>query len=152
MWKIIILIIYILNFSTYSFSEINSKFLSLKNEKVNVRFGPGFNFPIKFIYFKKFLPVKIIDSKENFRRIIDHKKNGGWIHISQLKKANSLIVLEDKIIFKKNSKFSEPMIKIKKGRLVLIKKCLIDWCKIKTDKYHGWIKNNNVWGAKDLIN
>ena len=44
------------------------------------------------------------------------------------------------------------MIKIKKGRLVLIKKCLIDWCKIKTDKYHGWIKNNNVWGAKVLIN
>ena len=149
MWKIITLIFLFLNFLTFSFAEANSKFLSLKNEKVNVRYGPGFDFPIKFIYFKKFLPVKVIDSKENFRRIIDYKKNGGWIHISQLKKVNSIIVLEDKIVFKKNSKFSEPIFKIKKGRLVLIKKCLDDWCKIKTDKYDGWLKNNNVWGFKN---
>ena len=74
-------------------------FLSLKNNKVNVRFGPGFDYPIKFIYKKKFLPIKVIDKKENFRRIIDHKKNSGWIHISQLKKLNSLVALEDKIIF-----------------------------------------------------
>ena len=149
MWKIITLIFLFLNFLTFSFAEANSKFLSLKNEKVNVRYGPGFDFPVKFIYFKKFLPVKVIDSKENFRRIIDYKKNGGWIHISQLKKVNSIIVLEDKIVFKKNSKFSEPIFKIKKGRLVLIKKCLDDWCKIKTDKYDGWLKNNNVWGFKN---
>ena len=149
MWKIITLIFLFLNFLTFSFAEANSKFLSLKNEKVNVKYGPGFDFPVKFIYFKKFLPVKVIDSKENFRRIIDYKKNGGWIHISQLKKVNSIIVLEDKIVFKKNSKFSEPIFKIKKGRLVLIKKCLDDWCKIKTDKYDGWLKNNNVWGFKN---
>ena len=149
MWKIITLIFLFLNFLTFSFAEANSKFLSLKNEKVNVRYGPGFDFPVKFIYFKKFLPVKVIDSKENFRRIIDYKKNGGWIHISQLKKVNSIIVLEDKIVFKKNSKFSEPIFKIKKGRLVFIKKCLDDWCKIKSDKYDGWLKNNNVWGFKN---
>ena len=67
-------------------------YLSLKNNKVNVRYGPGFDYPIKYIYKKKFLPIKIIDKKENFRRIIDHKKNSGWIHISQLRKTNSLIV------------------------------------------------------------
>ena len=35
------------------------------------------------------LEVKVIDKKENFRRVIDHKKNSGWIHVSQLKKSNS---------------------------------------------------------------
>tara|TARA_Y100001970_G_C14063004_1_gene765195 strand:+ start:714 stop:1082 length:369 start_codon:yes stop_codon:yes gene_type:complete len=118
----------------------------LKNNKVNVRYGPSLDYPVKFIYKKKFLPVKIIDKKENFRKIIDHKKNGGWIHISQLRKSNSLIVLEDKIIFKKNTKLSKPLVKIEKGRLVLIKKCLNDWCKIKTDKFEGWIEINNIWG------
>ena len=62
---------------------------------------------------------------------------------------NSLIVLEDKIIFKKNSKFSEPVIKIEKGRLVIIKKCLNDWCKIETDEYVGWLENDNAWGFKN---
>ena len=149
MWKIITLIFLILNFLTYSLALENSKFLSLKNDKVNVRYGPGFDFPIKFVYLKKFLPVKVIDTKENFRRIVDHKKNSGWIHRTQLRNVNSLIVLEDKIIFKKNSKFSEPVIKIEKGRLVIIKKCLNDWCKIETGEYVGWLENDNVWGFKN---
>ena len=88
----------------------------------------------------------MIDIKENFRRIIDHKKNSGWIHRSQLKKSKSLIVLEDKLIFKNNSKFSEPLVKIKKGRLLIIKKCHYEWCRVKTDNYFGWVKLDNVWG------
>ena len=60
----------------------------LKNNKVNVRYGPSFDYPIKYVYKKKFLPVKVIDKKENFRRIIELKSNSGWIHISQLKKIN----------------------------------------------------------------
>ena len=74
------------------------------------------------------------------------KKNSGWIHISQLKKSNSLIVLKDKIVFKKASKFSKPIIKLEKGRLAIVKKCVRDWCKVKIDKYVGWIKTNNTWG------
>ena len=77
-------------------------FLSLKKNKVNVRYGPGFEYPIKYIYKKINLPVKQIDKKENFRRIIDIKNNSGWIHVSQLKKVNSVIVLEDKVLFKKS--------------------------------------------------
>ena len=127
-------------------SSENDYFLMLKNKKVNVRSGPSFDHPIKFFYKKAFLPIKVIDKKENFRRIIDHNKNSGWIHISQLKKSNSLVVLEDKIVFKKNSKFSKPVVKLEKGRLVIVKKCIFNWCKIKTDKYDGWIEINNVWG------
>jgi len=48
-------------------------FLSLKKNKVNVRYGPGFEYPIKYIYKKINLPIKQIDKKENFRRIIDFK-------------------------------------------------------------------------------
>ena len=133
-------------FVTNSIAAENTYFLSLKNKKVNVRYGPGFNYPIKYIYNKKFLPVKVIDKKENFRRIIDHKKNSGWIHISQLKKSNSLIVLEDKIIFNKNSKFSKPLFKLQKGRMVILKKCISNWCKIKSNNYSGWLYTNNSWG------
>ena len=118
----------------------------LKNNKVNVRYGPSFDHPIKFVYKKKFLPIKILDKEENFRKIIDHKKNSGWIHISQLKKSSTLIVLEDKIMFKKNTKLSRPLVKLEKGRLVVVKNCLVKWCKIKSDQFTGWIKNENIWG------
>ena len=146
MQKIIIITIIFYSFFSNSISIESNYFLSLKNKKVNVRYGPGFDYPIKYIYKKKFLPVKVIDKKENFRRIIDHKKNSGWIHISQLKKANSLVVLEDKIIFSKNSKFSRPLFKLEKGRLVILKKCIHDWCKIKSSNYTGWLNTKNSWG------
>ena len=129
-----------------STAQENNYFLMLKNKKVNVRYGPSLDHPVKYIYRKIDLPVKVIDKKENFRRIIDHKKNSGWIHISQLRKSNSLIVLEDKIVFNKNSKFSKPLFKLEKGRLVILKKCISNWCKIKSDNYTGWMQIKNSWG------
>ncbi len=139
----ILLIFFLLNFQ--SFSEEN--FLSLKKNKVNVRYGPSFDSPVKYVYKKVNLPVKLIDKKENFRRIIDFKNNSGWIHTSQLKKINSIIILENKILFKKPSIFSKPIIRLEKGRLLVLKKCENNWCNIKTDKYLGWIKANNIWGS-----
>ena len=121
-------------------------FLSLKNDTVNVRYQPTLNSPIKYIYTKKHLPVKLIDKKENFRRIIDLKNNSGWIHRTQLKPSNSFIILEDKILFKKPSKFSKPILRLEKGRLLIVKKCKKNWCKIKTDNYSGWVKTDNIWG------
>ena len=124
----------------------NDKFLMLKNDKVNVRYGPSFDYPIKFVYKKIQLPIKIIDKKENFRRIIDHKNNSGWIHISQLKKSNSVIATQDKILFKKPTSFAEPIAQIKEGRMLIIKRCENIWCKIIAEEYEGWVKINNLWG------
>ena len=146
MQKIALSILFFFIFQSLSFTKENDYFLMLKNSKVNVRYGPSLDYPIKFVYKKKFLPIKVIDKKENFRRIIDHKKNSGWIHISQLKKSNSLVVLEDKIIFSKNSKFSKPLFKLERGRLVIVKKCISNWCKIKSGNYIGWLQTQNSWG------
>ena len=132
-----------------SISSANEIFVSLKKNKVNVRYGPSFDSDVKYVYKKINLPLKQIDKKENFRRIIDFKNNGGWIHISQLKKNNSVIATQDKILFKKPSNFSKPVAKIKEGRLLLVQKCDGEWCKVKTKKIKGWIKVDNVWG---LIN
>ena len=128
--------------------NVNSqeKFLSLKKNKVNVRYGPGFDYEVKYIYKKINLSVKVIDKKENFRKIIDHKKNNGWIHISQLKKSRSLVILSNRVIFEKPTKNSKPIVNLESGRLLLVKKCIHNWCKISTDKYSGWIQANNVWG------
>ena len=121
-------------------------FLSLKKNKVNVRYGPGLEYPIKFIYKKINLPLKQIDKKENFRRIIDFKNNSGWIHVSQLKKVNSIITKSDKILFSKPTNFSKPLAKIEKGRVLLIQNCKNNWCKIKTGNFKGWVKIENSWG------
>ena len=128
-------------------SNAEEKFLSLKKNKVNVRYGPSFSSKIKYIYKKINLPVKQIDKKENFRRILDLQNNSGWIHISQLKSSNSIIILENRILFKKPSNLSRPIVRLEKGRLLIIKKCENKWCKITSDNYSGWVKAENIWGS-----
>ncbi len=142
--KILIIFLSLFFFSITNAEEI---FLSLKKNKVNVRYNPSFESPIKYIYKKINLPIKQIDKKENWRRIIDLKNNSGWIHRSQLKPMNSVIPLKDKILFKKPSLFSKPIAQIKKGRVLIIKKCENTWCKVKTNKFNGWIQTDNIWGS-----
>jgi SH3-like domain-containing protein len=147
MQKTLYILLFLVLLITSSLAE--ETFLSLKKNKVNVRYGPSFESDIKYVYKKINLPLKQIDKKENFRRIIDSKNNSGWIHISQLKKSNSVIATNDKILFKKPSSFAKPIAQIKKGRLLIIQSCEEKWCKISSNNYVGWIKTNNIWG---LIN
>ncbi len=143
--KKVLIIFFLLSINSISYAE--EIFLSLKKSKVNVRYGPSFESPIKFLYKKINLPIKQIDVKENWRRIIDSKNNSGWIHRSQLKSVNSLIPLEDKILFKKPTHFSKPLANIKKGRVLIVQKCKPNWCEVKSEKFKGWIKTNKIWGA-----
>ena len=142
--KEIFILFYLLFFCSSSYAtEI---FVSLKKSKVNVRYGPSFDSDIKYVYKKINLPIKQIDKKENFRRIIDFKNNSGWIHVSQLKRINSVIVTKDKVLFKKPTSFAKPLALLKKGRLLILEKCIDKWCYVKTGSYQGWIDKSYLWG------
>ena len=144
MLKYIILIILLFNTKVFC-KELN--FLTLRNDKVNLRQGPSFDYPIKIIYKKKFLPVIIQEKFDNFRKIKDHENNSGWIHISQLSKKKAALVLNDNtIIFNNDTIYSKPLARLEKGKLVMVKKCQLDWCKIKVDGYSGWVSKQNLWG------
>ena len=77
-------------FFTNSLADSNY-FLTLRNDKVNLRLGPSFDYPVKIIYKKKYFPVLITDSLDNFRKVQDFEKNSGWVHISQLSKRPVLL-------------------------------------------------------------
>jgi SH3-like domain-containing protein len=133
-----------------SFQNVYSNdeyFRTLRNDKVNLRQGPSFDYPIKIFYKKKFLPVLIQDRSDNFRKIRDHENNTGWIHISQLSKKKAAIIVDDNsILFNGSTIYSNPLAILKKGRLVKINKCKNDWCEIKTGEFKGWVKKESLWG------
>ena len=145
MQKLIIFLIIFFNFGNLLSNE--EYFLTLRNEKVNLRQGPSFDYPVKIFYKKKFLPVLVQDRSENFRKVRDHENNTGWIHISQLSKKKAAIVINDKLIlFNSPTIYSNPIAILKKGRLVKIKKCKNDWCKVITGDFNGWVKKESLWG------
>jgi SH3-like domain-containing protein len=135
----------------FNFSEtVRAKdeyFRTLRYDEVNLRQGPGKDYPIKIFYKKKFLPVLIQDTSYNFRKVKDHENNSGWIHVSQLTKKKAAIVTGlDLIMFKNSTIYSNPVAILKEGRLVKIDKCKNDWCKVRSGKFKGWVKNSNLWG------
>jgi SH3-like domain-containing protein len=144
--KVIFLsILFFFTLINFSFSE--EYFSTLKYSKVNLRQGPSKDYPVKIFYKKKYLPVLVFDSSDNYRKIRDHENNTGWIHVSQLSKRKAALVDIDQIIMFKNSTiFSRPLVVLEKGRLCLILKCNYSWCKIKTGEYSGWVKKENLWG------
>jgi len=145
MFKIILIFFIILN----SFQDLLAEeyFLTLRNDKVNLRQGPSFEYPVKLIYKKKYLPVIIKDKFDNFRKIRDHENNTGWVHISQLSKKKAALILDDEqLIFSKPSIYSKPSAILKKGRLCIIKKCNPNWCKVYVENFKGWVKKESLWG------
>ena len=146
MLRILIVISSILFFQTFSFSQ-EEYFLTLRYDKVNLRQGPSREYPVKIFYKKKFLPVLVQDQSDNFRKIKDHENNTGWIHVSQLSKKKAAIVVdEEQMMFSDPTIYSKPIAKLEIGRLVNISKCEDTWCKIKTNKFKGWIKKASLWG------
>ena len=144
---ILVLFFSILFFFPKSFANENVNFLSLKNNEVNLRQGPSFEYPIKFIYKKKFLPIEVLAKSETWIKIKDFENNSGWIHISQVSKKKSAINKKNNsVIYKKPTIFSKPVAKLEIGRLVLIKKCKVEWCKITSGGFDGWIYKNSLWG------
>ena len=122
-------------------------FLTLRYNKVKVRSGPSRDHPVKFIYKKKLLPVKIIDSHDKFKNIIDFYNNSGWIHVSQLTKKKSAININDiGFVFEKPSIYSRPLLRLEKGKMVIVKKCKKNWCNILVQDNRGWIEKKSLWG------
>ena len=144
---ILVLFFSILFFISRSFANESINFLSLKNNEVNLRQGPSFEYPIKFIYKKKYLPIEVLDESETWRKIRDFENNSGWIHTSQLsKKKTAICIKNNSVLYKKPTIFSKPIAKLETGRLMLIKKCKVKWCNITSGDYEGWIFKNTLWG------
>ena len=140
------IIIFFLLSNSYLFAS-DEYFLTLRNNKVNLRQGPSFDYDIKIFYTKKYLPVLVQDKSNNFRKIRDHENNSGWIHVSQLSKKKSGIVVDNHlIVFNSPAIYSKPLVLLEKGKLCIVKKCKSNWCKIKVKNYSGWVKKESLWG------
>ena len=148
-YYLILLVVFfsILFFLQDSFAKDDINFLSLKKDEVNLRQGPSFEYPIKLIYKKKYLPVIILDKSGPWKKIKDFENNTGWIHTVLLSKKKSAInIKNNSVLYKKPTIFSKPIAKLETGRLMLIKKCKEKWCKITSVDFGGWILKNTLWG------
>lgn len=126
------------------------RFVSLRSDKVYVRAGPDWRYPIKWIFKREKMPVEIVQEFENWRKIRDVDGEEGWIHQSLLSGERTIVVKNrDSELVPMREGFSgqaRMIAKVEPMVVAGIDKCAGDWCRINAGGFRGWVERNFLWG------
>ncbi|MBL4784807.1 MAG: hypothetical protein JKY49_05195 [Cohaesibacteraceae bacterium] len=130
------------------------RFVSFKTDEVNMRRGPGQEFPIDWVYHRAGLPVEIIAEFELWRRIRDADGDVGWVFSRLLSGRRTAMIapwLIDKTdyipLYKDDDTDSGQTGKAAPNVIVSLKTCNAQWCHIALRDYQGWVEKKYLWGA-----
>ena len=124
------------------------RFVSLSSNKTNVRAGPGRRYPIKWIYQRQNLPVKVIAEFDTWRKIKDHEGIEGWVHQRMLSGRKWVFVIrENTIIWEEQRAKARGVARLETGVIARLGECSVEWCLVEADSYKGWVAKTDVWGA-----
>lgn len=123
------------------------RFVSLRSSEVFARTGPGKQYPIRYVYKRKNLPVEITLEYESWRKIRDSQGAEGWVHKSLLSGKRTAIVQQDGYIVKSPKAQASKKAALESGVIMLVEECKKSWCKVRTGSYHGWIPQTQLWGV-----
>ena len=124
------------------------RFVSLKSDKVNLRYGPGDRYPIQWELVYRNMPVEIIDEFKNWRKVREWLGSLGWVHKSLLSGQRWVIIKEGPQTLRRSDKLEAPKIaKIQKKVIGRLKKCNKNWCKIDFSGQTGWMQHGQIWGV-----
>lgn len=130
--------------------EVNY-YASLRSNETNVRAGPGQNYPIKFTFKLRGIPVRVISEYDNWNEIEDYEGQTGWVTQSLLTKKRTLMVKTAKTFINMHSKNNEKsriLFRLENRVIGDYAKCVDDWCSIKIKNKKGWVKRDDVYGGE----
>ncbi|MCT4575594.1 MAG: SH3 domain-containing protein [Alphaproteobacteria bacterium] len=147
-----IFLIFIFSFSVFlnSFAlDKSAKWCSLKSNTVNVRTGPGKRYPIKWVYKRARMPMKVIAIYDSWIKVEDIEGAQGWLHPTMVSGRKSFIVSDKEVFLNKNAnKESRHIAKLEKGVIGFVDECFKDVCKIDVDGWEGFVPQSSIWGNK----
>ena len=125
------------------------RFVSLRSNQVNLRTGPGFRYPVEWVYLKSDLPVEITAEFETWRRIKDFNGKEGWINQPMLSGRRTVRVKQDSLLLRAASEDALPLAKIESGAIGRLMLCpaAVGLCKVEFDHFQGWVFKSRLWGV-----
>ena len=118
---------------------------SISSPKVNVRAGPGTNFPILWVFKMQGYPIKTTAKYGHWYKIKDVEGEEGWIHqmfVSQLETA--VVRGPQPATLYKDRDGTYPLLKLEAGVLVLLKRCALGLCEVEVSGEEGWIGSDKI--------
>jgi SH3-like domain-containing protein len=125
------------------------RFVSLKSDRVNLRKGPGEDYPVDWVYQRRGLPVEIIAEFDNWRRIQDSEGTRGWVHKQLLDGERTALIQGTQLVTLHASPTNDAPAAAyaQPGLVAHISSCQGEWCKLVSRGYEGWVKRESIWGV-----
>jgi SH3-like domain-containing protein len=125
------------------------RFASLASSEVNVRTGPSTDHPIRWVYTRPGLPVRVIEEFDVWRRIEDPDGESGWARANLLSVRRTAVVRGDGIVDLHRSAGPEARVvaRVEPGVMGEFQGCEGDWCRIDVEGERGWLPRANLWGV-----
>lgn len=124
-------------------------YVSLKSSEVNLRVGPGKEYPVSWVLLRSGLPVMLVTEFDQWRKIQLLDGTEGWVHKSMLSAKNNAIVSSEYAILYKSASSAHPVAKLENGVIVRCLKIDGDWVKVEVNKIRGWLRCRNLWGVNE---
>lgn len=139
------------------------RYVSLKSDRVNLRQGPGTEYPIAWVFRRAGLPVEVIKEFEGWRQIRDAEGTTGWVLGTMLSGRRTAVILPwelsaeakgdgkglraSAVLHDDGSERSRAVARVEAGVLASIIGCDGRWCRISIGGVRGYIEQSKLWGA-----
>jgi SH3-like domain-containing protein len=127
------------------------RFVSLRADQVNLRVGPGDQYPIQWLYQRTGLPVEVLREYDVWRLVVDSDGTKGWVHEATLVGTRHFVInaTGPVMIMHSPADGAAPSAQLMPGVVGLIEHCdaTSDWCRVRVAHAAGWLKRSEFWGA-----
>jgi SH3-like domain-containing protein len=139
-------------------SGSQKRYFSLKSDRVQLREGPGIEYPASWVFKRTGLPVEILREHQAWREIRDSSGTVGWVHGSLLSRRRTALVLPWEIkdgeparasalLRDDDRESSNAIARVEAGTLVSIISCENGWCRVSIGDYRGFLEQPKLWGT-----
>lgn len=124
------------------------RFVSLKSDTVNLRRGPGKQYPILWVFKRKALPVEIVREFDTWRQVRDWQGTVGWVHQATLGGRRTILVTgRNRTLRKDPATNAAPVAYAEPGVVGRLLACRGAWCQVAIGSYRGWLRRSEFWGV-----
>ncbi len=124
------------------------RFAALRADEVNLRAGPGKQYPVEWVFLRRFLPVEVVAEYGQWRKVRDADGSEGWVHESLLTGRRWVMITGAvRTLYRKPARSAAPVLRAEPGVLGRLRACRGDWCRIEIGDRTGWIARGEIWGV-----
>jgi SH3-like domain-containing protein len=129
------------------------RYASFKSNEVNLRTGPGENYPKRWVYQRAGMPVEIFEEWDTWRQVRDYQGVTGWVSVNLLTGKRTAVVIETRrTLHDAPSETAPAVAQVDPGVVGRLEECNGDWCKLDVKGYVGSLKRTEIWGVTPTEN